>query len=75
MSENKTGEKPSAPESSLIEAHTYDPNTRTMTVTIRGKTYEHREVPIEKYAAFTGSASLGSFYNKKIKPHHKGTKV
>lgn len=57
-------------ESSAIAEHGYDPDTRTMRVKLKsGKTYDHQDVPLEKYAAFTGAASAGRFYNKEIKRH------
>ena len=39
-----------------------------------GDIYDH-DVSPETYAAFTGSASLGSFFNKKIRPHAQGRKI
>lgn len=64
--------------SSAIAGHSYNPDTRKMRVTFKGKTpstYEYDDVPLEKYAAFTGAASMGAFHNKKIKPNHVGRKV
>lgn len=62
--------------SSAIESSGYDPETRTLRVTFKGgKTYDHQDVPLEKYAAFTGSDSAGNFYNKKIRDAHPAQKL
>ncbi len=62
-------------DSSAIAAHGYDPETGVMRVKFRsGDIYDH-DVSPETYAAFTGSASLGSFFNKKIRPHAQGRKI
>jgi len=63
-------------DSSAITGHSYDPESRKMQVRFKGgQTYEHDDVPPEKYVAFTGAASMGSFYNRKIRHAHPGKKV
>ena len=63
-------------ESSMFDAHHYDPNTRKMTVRFKnGLLYEYDDVPAEKHEAFTGNASPGKFFNDKIKNNHMGRKV
>lgn len=62
--------------STAITGHDYNPDTRELTVQYRnGATHAYSEVPLEKYAAFTGSASPGRFVAKKVKPIHAGRKV
>lgn len=62
--------------SSVIAAHGYDPGTGKLRVkTHTGHIYEHEGVSVEKYAAFTGAASPGTFWNKKIQPLHKAKKI
>lgn len=57
--------------SSAIQAHGHDPATGKMRVQLHnGKIYEYDDVPLEKYAAFTGAASPGSFWNSRIKSAH-----
>lgn len=59
-------------QSSAITHHGYDPGTGKMRVTTHsGKTYEYDDVPLEKYAAFTGAASPGAFWNSRIKSGHQ----
>jgi hypothetical protein len=63
-------------ESSMFDAHHYDPNSRKMTVRFKnGLLYEYDDVGIDKHAAFTESASPGRFFNDKIKNNHMGRKV
>ena len=63
-------------DSSVIAGYAYDPETRVLRVqTKSGATYDHPGVPMEKAEAFAGAASKGAFWNKKIQPHHKATKV
>lgn len=63
-------------ESSWLKGSHYDPQSRVLTVQYHGgKTYRHEDVPAEKYEAFTGAASPGSFYNAKIKNNHPGKLV
>jgi hypothetical protein len=63
-------------ESSMLTAHGHDPATGKMQVQMRnGSVYEYDGVPLEKYAAFTGAASPGAFFNKKIKGAHTGRKI
>ncbi len=62
--------------SSAIESQGYDPESRTLRVRFKGgKTYDHPDVPLEKYAAFTGADSTGNFYNKKIRDAHPAQKL
>jgi hypothetical protein len=62
--------------SSVIAGHGYDQATGKLRVKLHsGKTYDYDGVSIEKYAAFTGAASPGSFYNSKIKANHNHTEV
>lgn len=58
--------------SSAIQAQGYDPATGTLTVQLHnGKRYAYKDVSPEKYVAFTGAASMGSFWNSKIKSMHQ----
>lgn len=62
--------------SSMFEAHHYDPNARVLTLTFKnGATYEHHDVPADKFEALIGSESPGRFYNDKIKSNHPGKKL
>lgn len=63
-------------ESSMLKSHGYDPESRKLRIQFHsGAVYEHEGVPLEKYAAFTGAASPGKFFNSKIKGAHKGAKI
>lgn len=63
-------------DSSMFSYHHYDPNSRVMTVRFKnGLLYQYDDVPIEKHAAFTESASPGRYFNERIKPTHIGRKV
>lgn len=54
--------------SSVIKAAGYDPATNVMRVELHsGKVYDHTDVPMEKFAAFLGSGSHGTFWNKRIR--------
>lgn len=65
-----------AKDSSVVTAYGYDPQSRTLRVQFNGgNTYDHPDVPLEKYAAFTGSDSMGKFYNRRIRPAHKAIKL
>lgn len=67
-----------SPDSDAIDSHGYDTESRKMRVKFKGKgggTYEYDDVPPERYAAFTGANSMGTFHNKKIRPNHNGRKV
>lgn len=62
--------------SSAIQAQGYDPETGTLTVQLHnGKRYAYSDVSLEKYAAFTGAASMGSFWNSKIKTAHQHQEI
>ncbi len=62
--------------SSVIAAAGHDPATGKMRVKLHsGKTYEHDDVSLERYAAFTGAASPGAFWSKKINGRHETRKV
>lgn len=62
--------------SSFLKAHDYDPTSRVLTIEYQnGARYRHHDVPADKFEAFIGAASPGSFYNKRIKDHHPGRKV
>lgn len=63
-------------DSSMLAAHGHDPETGKLRVQFKnGATYEYDGIPLEKYAAFTGAASPGSFFNKRIKDAYPGRKV
>lgn len=63
-------------DSSAIAAHGYDPGNQKMRVQfVNGGTYEYEGISPEKYAAFTGAKSMGSFHHRKIRPYHEGVKV
>lgn len=60
----------------MFSHHAYDPNSRTMTVRFKnGLLYRYDDVPIEKHAAFTESASPGRYFNERIKPNHAGRQL
>lgn len=62
--------------SSAIRAHGHDPATGKMRVELHnGKTYDYSDVSLEKYAAFTGAASPGAFWNKRIKGGHMAHEI
>jgi hypothetical protein len=62
--------------SSMFDSHNYDPDSRVLTVQFKnGATYQHADVPADKFEAFVGAASPGQFYNARIQPNHPGTKV
>lgn len=62
--------------SSMFTGHHYDPDSRVMTVQFtNGAVHQYDDVPIDKHATFTESASPGRFFNEKIKPNHIGRKV
>lgn len=62
--------------SSVIKAAGHDPATGKMRVHLHnGNTYEYGDVPLEKFAAFTGAASPGQYWNKRIKGAHGQRKV
>lgn len=62
-------------DSSVITGHGYDMDSRTLVVSFKGgNTYTHEDVPPEKYAALTGAASPGGYYNKKIRNQHPAQK-
>lgn len=73
--------KPTTPKltpitSSALSGHHYDPQTRQMTVQFRsGATWQYDDVPAEKFDAFTGAASPGSYFGSKIRDHFKGRKL
>jgi hypothetical protein len=63
-------------DSSAIAAHGYDTESRKLRLTFKsGTTHEYDDVPAEKYAAMTGSGSLGSFFHRRIKDVHASRKV
>lgn len=61
--------------SSFITGHHYDADKRELTVEIKGKRYAHADVPMEKAEAFSGAASPGAYYGKKIKGLHASRSV
>lgn len=62
--------------SSAIAAHGHDPQTGKMRVQLHnGRIYEYDDVGLDKYAAFTGSASPGKFWNDKIKANHNHREI
>lgn len=62
--------------SSSISEVGYDPESRTLHVKFKtGASYEHTDVPPEKYVALTGTESAGKFYNTKIRPAHAVAKL
>lgn len=69
-----TKDIPTSPtKSSMIDEIGYDTETKMLRVKFKnGKTYDHPDVSMEKYAAFTGANSVGGFYNTKIRDAHPG---
>ena len=63
-------------DSSMFDAHHYDPNSRKMTVQYKnGAVWEYSDVPAEKNDAFLGNMSKGGYFISRIKPNHSGRKV
>lgn len=63
-------------DSSAFTHHGYDPETRKLRLTFKsGGTHEYDDVPIEKYAALTGAASLGKFFHSHVKDRYATRKV
>lgn len=62
--------------SSFIAGHSYDGDKRELTIQFKnGSRHKFDGVPLEKYAAFTGAASPGGFFNSKIKDSYPGRKI
>lgn len=62
--------------SSAIQAAGYDEASQTMAVQLHnGKVYHYDNVPVDRYAAFTGAESPGKFWNSRIKPNHAHAEV
>ncbi len=63
-------------DSSAVIGHGYDSETKTLRVQFKGgNIYDLQNVPMEKYAAMTGSNSVGKFYNNRIKPLYPAIKL
>lgn len=62
--------------SSAIAAAGHDPATGEMQVQLHnGKIYSYSDVSLEKYAAFTGAKSPGTFWNSRIKTGHQHREI
>lgn len=62
--------------SSMLNGQHYDPATQTLTVEFKnGSRYAYAGVPVDKYEAFSGAASPGSFFAAKIRNNHTATKL
>lgn len=62
--------------SSVLAAQGYDPATGTLRVQLRsGKIYEYSDVSVDRYAAFTGAMSPGTYWNSRIKANHVGREI
>lgn len=63
-------------QSSHIQAHDYDPNTRTMTVQfVNGSIYQYAGVPQTEYDNFGQSSSPGTYFASKIKPTYRSQQI
>ena len=62
--------------SSMFSGHTYDPNTRQMTVQFKnGAVHQYDDVPADKFEAFTQNASPGRYFNDRIKSNFASRKI
>jgi len=60
--------------SAVIRAYSYDPPTRTLSVTFTsGRRYRYHEVPAEAFADMRASFAKGEYFNKVIKPRFRCT--
>lgn len=63
-------------ESSMFEAHHYNPNTRQLTVRFKnGAVHQYEDVPADKHFAFVGAASPGRYFNDRIKSQFASKKL
>lgn len=59
-------------QSSHIEAHDYNPNTRVLTIQFtNGAVYHYADVPMTDYYNFAQSDSPGKHFHSKIKGNFK----
>ncbi|MBW4490788.1 MAG: lysine--tRNA ligase [Trichocoleus desertorum ATA4-8-CV12] len=63
------------PETSLIEAHKYDPKTQTLEIVLRGLAYKYHDVPEVVYQGLETATSKGQYFNEHIKPKYTCEKV
>jgi hypothetical protein len=57
--------------STVIRSHSYDPATRTLTITfVTGRRYVYDDVPRDVYDAFKAASSRGTFFNRHIRDHY-----
>lgn len=62
--------------SSMLNGQSYDPATGRLIVEFKnGTRYAYDGVPADKYEAFSGAASPGSFFAAKIRNNHTATKL
>lgn len=62
--------------SSTLDAHHYDPVTKTLTIRFKsGGTYKYGGVVQEHYDGLTSAESAGKFFHKTIKPGYKTSKA
>lgn len=65
--------------SSNIVSHGYDPATKVMEVTFRGKngnsTYSYADVPQDVWERFKAASSKGSFHHENVKGRFSHSKV
>ena len=69
-----------SPESSTIGGGSYDSETQTLSVMFIRKgdvreRYDHVGIPPQLWAEFVMAESKGQFYNARIRPLYKGTKI
>lgn len=61
--------------SSMLAAHGYDPESRTLAVQFtNGATYHYADVPPEAAEAFAKAESAGGHFGKHIRGKYTGTK-
>lgn len=62
--------------SSVIAGLEYDPASRTLEVEFRsGRVYHYFDVPKAEYLALTNAPSLGSYFNKEIRPRYRAEEI
>ena len=57
--------------STAIRSHSYDPQTRALTITfVTGRRYVYDGVPQEVADGFKAAFSRGTFFNREIRDHY-----
>jgi hypothetical protein len=69
------GEAGTDAKSQAILSHSYDAETKVLTLVFERGTYTYADVPAEVYESFKSSESLGTFYRDEIKGKYTSSKV